>query len=95
MKRGEGSSGRVYAGVDVGTQSLRVVVVDDGGAPIGRGEAPLHSARCEGGRHEQDPEEWWRALGVAAAAVAIAFKAPPLVVVVVAAAVTAAARALG
>ena len=36
-----------------------------------------------------------RALGVAAAAVAIAFNAPPLVVVVVAAAVTAAARALG
>jgi sugar (pentulose or hexulose) kinase len=58
MKRGEGSSGRVYAGVDVGTQSLRVVVVDDGGAPIGRGEAPLHSARGEGRRHEQDPQEW-------------------------------------
>jgi branched-subunit amino acid transport protein len=35
-----------------------------------------------------------RALGVAAAAVAIACKAPPLVVVVVAAAVTALARAL-
>ena len=35
-----------------------------------------------------------RALGVAAAAVAIAFKAPPLVVVVVAATVTALARAL-
>jgi sugar (pentulose or hexulose) kinase len=65
MKRGEGSSGRVYAGVDVGTQSLRVVVVDDGGAPIGRGEAPLHSVRGEGRCHEQDPEEWWRALGVA------------------------------
>ncbi|MBA3362832.1 MAG: AzlD domain-containing protein [Actinobacteria bacterium] len=35
-----------------------------------------------------------RALGVAAAAVAIAFKAPPLVVVVVAATITALARAL-
>jgi len=35
-----------------------------------------------------------RALGVGAAAVAVAFKAPPLVVVVVAAAVTAAVRAL-
>lgn len=35
-----------------------------------------------------------RALGVAAAALAIAFKAPPLVVVVVAATVTALARAL-
>jgi len=36
-----------------------------------------------------------RALGVAAAGLAIVLKAPPLVVVVVAAAVTAAARALG
>jgi branched-subunit amino acid transport protein len=36
-----------------------------------------------------------RALGVGAAAVAIALKAPPLVVVVLAAAVTAVARALG
>lgn len=35
-----------------------------------------------------------RALGVGAAAVAIAFKAPPLVVVIAAAVVTAAARAL-
>jgi branched-subunit amino acid transport protein len=35
-----------------------------------------------------------RALGVGAAAVALAFRAPPLVVVVVAAVVTAAARAL-
>ena len=35
-----------------------------------------------------------RALGVGAAAVAVAFKAPPLVVVIVAAAVTAAVRAL-
>ncbi len=35
-----------------------------------------------------------RALGVAAAAVAIAFKAPPLVVLVVAATITALARAL-
>ena len=35
-----------------------------------------------------------RALGVAVAAVAVAFKAPPLVVVVVAATVTALARAL-
>ena len=36
-----------------------------------------------------------RALGVAAAAVAVAFRAPPLVAVVIAAVVTATARALG
>jgi sugar (pentulose or hexulose) kinase len=58
----------VYAGIDIGTQSLRVVVAAVGGAVIGRGDAPLHSVRGEGRRHVQDPHEWWQALGAAAAA---------------------------
>ena len=58
----------VYAGVDIGTQSLRVVVVDERGQPIGRGDAPLRSVRGDGRRHVQDPQDWWRALGAAAAA---------------------------
>jgi sugar (pentulose or hexulose) kinase len=62
------NSDPVYAGVDVGTQSLRVVVVDGSGNLIGRGDAPLRSVRGEGRRHEQDPEEWWQALGAAATA---------------------------
>lgn len=54
----------LWAGVDVGTQSLRVRILDEGGAVVAGGAAPLSSGR-EGGRHEQDPEQWWRALGEA------------------------------
>ena len=51
-----------WAGVDVGTKSLRVRILDTAGMVVGRGAAPLASQR-ERGRHEQDPEGWWRALG--------------------------------
>jgi branched-subunit amino acid transport protein len=54
--------------------------------------AALVAISTFGGERAQLHDE--RALGVAAAAVAIALKAPPLVVVVVAAMVTALARAL-
>ncbi len=54
----------VWAGVDVGTQSLRVQVLDEGGSVVGQGSARLDSWR-EAGRHEQDPEQWWQALGAA------------------------------
>jgi D-ribulokinase len=57
----------IYAGIDIGTQSLRVVVVAASGALIGRGDAPLRSVRGDGRRHVQDPHEWWQALGAAAA----------------------------
>lgn len=64
MSRTPGSSPDLWAGVDVGTQSLRVQLVDDAGEVVGQGGAPLDSRR-ESGRHEQDPEQWWRVLGEA------------------------------
>lgn len=60
---GTGSDGS-WAGVDVGTQSVRVTLVDDTGTTRGTGSAPLTSSRADG-RHEQDPESWWSALGAA------------------------------
>jgi D-ribulokinase len=54
----------LWAGVDVGTQSLRVQVLDEAGAVMATGAAPLEGRR-QAGRHEQDPEGWWQALGVA------------------------------
>ena len=54
----------LWAGVDVGTQSLRVLVVDSTGALVGAGSRPLTSHRGAG-IHEQDPQQWWRALGAA------------------------------
>jgi len=58
----------VWVGVDVGTQSLRVVVVDALGAVAGQATRPLHSHRGAGRIHEQDATSWWRALGEASRA---------------------------
>jgi sugar (pentulose or hexulose) kinase len=59
----------LWAGVDVGTQSLRVHLVDEEGVRAGRGSGRLTSRRwvADDGtsRHEQDPEQWWRVLGEA------------------------------
>ncbi|MFD0823534.1 FGGY family carbohydrate kinase, partial [Micromonospora zhanjiangensis] len=52
----------LWAGVDVGTQSLRVRLVDGEGVVVGSGSGPLTSHRGAG-THEQDPEQWWRVLG--------------------------------
>ncbi|MQA25391.1 MAG: carbohydrate kinase [Micromonosporaceae bacterium] len=49
-------------GVDLGTQSVRAALVADDGAVLGNGAAPLQSRRWPDGRHEQDPESWWRAV---------------------------------
>jgi sugar (pentulose or hexulose) kinase len=54
----------LWAGVDVGTQSLRVRLIDATGVPAGHGSGPLTSHR-RGDTHEQDPEQWWRVLGLA------------------------------
>ncbi|GIG67395.1 FGGY-family carbohydrate kinase [Phytomonospora endophytica] len=52
---------RAWAGVDLGTQSVRAVVAEEDGTVIGRGSVQLAGTR-DGGRHEQDPESWWRAV---------------------------------
>jgi sugar (pentulose or hexulose) kinase len=48
-----------WLGIDLGTQSVRAVVLSAGGAVLGQGQAKFVSRR-EGARHEQDPESWWR-----------------------------------
>jgi D-ribulokinase len=53
--------GNVWLGIDVGTQSVRALAVSDTGQVLGRGSQPLISQR-DGPRHEQDPEDWWRAV---------------------------------
>ncbi len=55
----------VWIGIDLGTQSVRVVALSAAGRVAGAGSAPLSSQRDEG-RHEQHPEEWWNAVSVAA-----------------------------
>ncbi|MFC7645989.1 hypothetical protein ACFQX6_39370 [Streptosporangium lutulentum] len=61
--------------MDIGTQGVRVTVVDGRGTPLAAGSAPLDSLRGEGRGHEQNPEDWWRA-AVAACRQATAGLAP-------------------
>ncbi|HEY9409594.1 MAG TPA: FGGY family carbohydrate kinase [Jiangellaceae bacterium] len=56
----------LWMGVDVGTQSVRVVVVDDRGSALAFGSEPLHSRRMPDRLHEQDADRWWHAVGRAA-----------------------------
>ena len=64
----------IWLGIDLGTQSVRALAVGASGAILGQGSHALTSRR-EGQRHEQDPEEWWRAV-VAACRAAIQGLAP-------------------
>ena len=53
-------SAPVYLGIDLGTQSVRVLAVDADGAVLASASQKLASHR-DGVRHEQDPETWWTA----------------------------------
>lgn len=70
---------RAWAGIDVGTQSVKVQIVDDNGVPVGIGSSPLtsHRERNQGQqhhqeeqnrRHTQSPAQWLSATGAALAA---------------------------
>src|SRR5438874_5245881 len=64
----------IWVGIDLGTQSVRATAVSGIGDVVGHGSHPLTNWR-NGGRHEQDPEQWWLALGCACR-VALAGLAP-------------------
>ena len=53
-------------GIDLGTQSVRVTLLEEDGTVAGSSNAPLTSVRADGIRHEQDPEAWWEMMGEAA-----------------------------
>jgi sugar (pentulose or hexulose) kinase len=50
--------GPIWVGVDLGTQSVRAVAIDNDGAVLASAARPLTSRR-DGDRHEQDPHSWW------------------------------------
>ncbi|MET9819439.1 FGGY family carbohydrate kinase [Streptomyces sp. NPDC006355] len=56
-----------WLGIDLGTQSVRALLVTADGTVLGSGSAPL-TGRREGVRHEQDPVRWWQALCTASRA---------------------------
>jgi sugar (pentulose or hexulose) kinase len=54
--------GTTLLGVDVGTESVRVLVVDEDGRHLASSSAPLRTTFPRPGWAEQDPEEVWAAL---------------------------------
>jgi sugar (pentulose or hexulose) kinase len=55
---------QVWIGLDIGTQSARALAVTTGGEIVGSGRQPLSSERS-GVRHEQNADDWWRAVAAA------------------------------
>ena len=56
---------RYVIGIDGGTESLRAHVFDMAGRDLGGAVSAYETAFPAPGRAEQDPREWWRALGEA------------------------------
>lgn len=50
-----------YLGLDLGTSSIKALVVDDEGQVKGTGSAEYPTSRPQPGWAEQDPDDWWRA----------------------------------
>lgn len=67
---------RAWLGVDIGTQGVRALLVDDAGALLGSGQAPLTGDVRAGDVHEQDPQEWWGATCTATSAALAAHRGP-------------------
>lgn len=61
------SGGDAWLGIDLGTQSVRVLLATGDGTVLGSGVAPLRGRRT-GVRHEQDPGDWWDAVCTASRA---------------------------
>ena len=56
---------RYVIGIDGGTESLRAHVFDTGGRNVGGAVGDYDTVFPAPGRAEQDPRDWWRALGEA------------------------------
>ena len=48
-------------GIDIGTSSVKAVLLDDDDRLLGSVSRPLRSSHPRPGFSEQDPEDWWRA----------------------------------
>jgi xylulokinase len=51
----------MYLGIDLGTSSVKCVIVDDAEAIIAQASAPLAVSRPQPLFSEQDAGDWWRA----------------------------------
>jgi xylulokinase len=51
----------LYLGIDIGTSSVKALLLDDRGAIVAQAAEPLEVSRPSPGFSEQDPESWWQA----------------------------------
>jgi len=51
----------MFLGIDVGTSSVKAVLIDDSDRLVAQGSAPLTVERPQPLWSEQDPDSWWRA----------------------------------
>jgi len=51
----------MFLGIDIGTTSVKSVLIDDKQAMVGSASAAIAVSRPHPGWSEQDPAEWWRA----------------------------------
>lgn len=55
----------MYMGIDLGTSSVKVILIDEGGTLVDEASAPLTLSRPQPLWSEQDPQAWWDATQVA------------------------------
>ena len=56
----------MFLGIDLGTSSLKALVLDVDGGIVGRASASYSMTTPQPGWSESDPEDWWQAAGTAA-----------------------------
>lgn len=55
----------MFLGIDVGTSSVKAVIIDDGGQLVDTYNADLPISRPKPLWSEQDPDDWWKAVNIA------------------------------
>ena len=55
----------MYLGIDIGTSSVKAVLVDDKDTVVEQASAPLNVSRPQAGWSEQNPADWWSATNAA------------------------------
>jgi xylulokinase len=51
----------VYLGIDIGTSSVKAILIDERDTIVAQSSHPLDVSRPQPGFSEQDPEDWWHA----------------------------------
>ena len=60
-----------WLGLDLGTSSVKALLVADNGSVLARAREPYPSDWYPGGRVEQDPDEWMKAIRAAVTACSV------------------------